>query len=144
MKMKTNVGIQTVRRKWGHVLKWKEKWKKMIKIERRLKENEEKWKKDEDKWKNMKDIIVSIRPRFQPIHWLPFSVAQFFTLSWVEHLSSNIYVHFLQYSIIWIPYFSIHYHLNVSLKLKLFGGLESNLEFETWDRLKSSFVPQIR
>ena len=99
-------------------------------------------KKDEDKWKKMKDIIVSIRPRFQPIHWLPFSVAQFFTLSWVEHLSSNIYVHFFQYSIIWIPYFSIHYHLNVLLKLKLFGGLESNLEFETWDRLKSSFVPK--
>ena len=143
MKMKTNVGIQTVRRKWGHVLKWKNerKWLKLKENWKKMKKNE---KKDEDKWKKMKDIIVSIRPRFQPIHWLPFSVAQFFTLSWVEHLSSNIYVHFLQYSMIWIPYFSIHYHLNVSLKLKLFGGLESNLEFETWDRLKSSFVPQIR
>ena len=51
MKMKKNVGIQTVRRKWGHVLKWK-KWKKMIKIERKLKENEEKWKK---RWRQMKE-----------------------------------------------------------------------------------------
>ena len=84
--MKTNVRIQKVWRKWGHVLKWK-KWKKMMKIERKWR----KMKENEEKWKKMKDIIVSIRPRFQPIHWLPFSVAQFFTLSWVEHSSSNIY-----------------------------------------------------
>ena len=58
-----------------------------MKIERKWR----KMKENEEKWKKMKDIIVSIRPRFQPIHWLPFSVAQFFTLSWVEHSSSNIY-----------------------------------------------------
>ena len=52
--MKTNVRIQKVGRNWGHVLKWK-KWKKMTKIERKLKENEEKWKKkmktNERKWR---------------------------------------------------------------------------------------------
>ena len=50
MKMKTNVGIQTVRRKGGHVLKWK-KWKKMIKIEK----NWKKMKKNEKRWRQMKE-----------------------------------------------------------------------------------------
>ena len=44
--MKINVTFQTVRRKWGHVIKWKNKIKWC-----KLKENEEKW----NKWRKMKE-----------------------------------------------------------------------------------------
>ena len=54
MKMKTNVGIQTVRRKWGHVLKWKNE-RKWLKLKENWKKIERKWRQMKKRWRQMKE-----------------------------------------------------------------------------------------